>query len=406
MNRIAQYYEDIQLLQFRKEELEHQGFQGVALMPDEEQLIRDIDVISSFINVEYPTQLTWFGLDQLNKVLQPGSISILFRNDHFSTLYKHPQSHQLFTLITDAGYSTHAEIVWESLADVKGSSTDYFSGDFCPIHHESTASSNNGIAGQRASSLADTNNVNRAGTNIHPHNEQTDADYAYALSLQFQEEAERVESRSRATQNLPQPQPLPQSPSRRSSSPGQWVQPSTDTLGGVDPYPRISSNGANRQSNSGTRSSQSNGGTRSSQSNGGTSPSHQRDSSRHALSGLPPLPLRREQDSGPANLVPSFEPGDDHDITDDTPPPSYDQVARNKLLEARGLGPGLLTSPVSGNRGRTPALIDAGPSSGRQSRYQNPISTAPQIRRPSGGHTYSASMVDRPKPRDRDCVVM
>jgi len=183
MNRVAQYYEDIQLLRFKKEELEHRVFQGGNLYPNEQRLIHDIDIVDSFINVENPTQLTSFGLNQLTKVLAPGSFSILFRNDHFATLYKHPQTHQLFTLITDAGYANHAEIVWESLADVKGSSTGFFAGDFRPISHDSTES-NPGIAAQRGSSLPDANNL-ESGANTQQHTEQMDADYAYALSLQF-----------------------------------------------------------------------------------------------------------------------------------------------------------------------------------------------------------------------------
>ncbi len=62
--------------------------------------------------------------------MEPGSISILFRNDHFSTLYRHPQTHQLFGLVTDAGFAGHDEVVWESLVDVSGENAEFFSGDF------------------------------------------------------------------------------------------------------------------------------------------------------------------------------------------------------------------------------------------------------------------------------------
>ena len=79
------------------------------------------------------TQLTPWGLEVITKAVRPGSVSILFRNDHFSTLYRHPQTQKLFTLVTDAGYYTHDEVVWESLADVRGERTEFFSGDFFQV---------------------------------------------------------------------------------------------------------------------------------------------------------------------------------------------------------------------------------------------------------------------------------
>ncbi|EGC50056.1 DUF455 domain-containing protein [Histoplasma capsulatum var. duboisii H88] len=120
LNRVAQSHEDTQLLHFRKEELEHRVVHGQCLTADEEKLIEDIDTIHHFVNVENATQLSIFGLEHLQRCLKPGSMSILFRNDHFSTLFKHPLSNQLFTLVTDAGYAGHEDIVWESLVDVDG----------------------------------------------------------------------------------------------------------------------------------------------------------------------------------------------------------------------------------------------------------------------------------------------
>jgi len=91
-------------------------------------------------------------LHVLLSYVQPGQFAILFRNDHFSTIYKEPRSNQILTLVTDAGYSSHEEIVWESLVDINGNGTEHFSGDFRPVSHSAPPQA--GPAGPRGSSLS------------------------------------------------------------------------------------------------------------------------------------------------------------------------------------------------------------------------------------------------------------
>ncbi|KAI9763038.1 MAG: hypothetical protein M4579_000102 [Chaenotheca gracillima] len=131
LDRSAKTYEDAQNLLFREEELETKLSQE-GLTPDEQQLLQDVVTIKYFLN-QAATQLTPNGLESIGQSLKPGSIAILFRNDHFSTLYKHPFSHQLLQLVTDAGYSGHDEIVWESLVDVNGERCEFYAGDFRPV---------------------------------------------------------------------------------------------------------------------------------------------------------------------------------------------------------------------------------------------------------------------------------
>lgn len=185
--RVAQYHEDIQLLQFRKQELEDRVVSGGSISSNEEQLMRDIQKIEEFVNVENATQLSDFGLSELTAKLPPGSMSILFRNDHFSTVYRDPQTPRLFTLVTDAGYANHAEVVWESLVDTNGYHSEYFSGDFQPVGYGPPASTE-----PPRPRTADSREGNTATSGEHHTSmsaqEQSDADYAYALSLQFQEE--------------------------------------------------------------------------------------------------------------------------------------------------------------------------------------------------------------------------
>lgn len=209
MTRTAQYHEDIQLLPFRKQDLEDRVMRGESLSPQEEQTMADIQAIQQFVDLENATQLSPFGLTQLTTRLTPGSISILFRNDHFSTLYKHPQSHQLYTLVTDAGYANHAEVVWESLVDVTGFNSEFLAGDFRVVGHNSSAMTD--PAGRHTSSAVATSAPTvPAGTEPSEKKsesqEQSDADYAYALSLQFQEEEDRERTGSQqSTSHRPSP---------------------------------------------------------------------------------------------------------------------------------------------------------------------------------------------------------
>ncbi|KAJ5500863.1 hypothetical protein N7463_008113 [Penicillium fimorum] len=229
MSRTAQYYEDIQMLPFRRQEFEDRVARGETLEPAEENTMADIQTIQQFVEIENPTQLSPFGLTQLSTRLAPGSVSILFRNDHFSTLYKHPQSHQLYTLVTDAGYAGHAEVVWESLVDVTGFNTEYFSGDFRPVGAGLSAPSGPAPTPQISNESIHSPNTTEASKSPEPTQEQSDADYAYALSLQFQEEERRENARNEqardrrtsapsTSSNRPSPSPrLSNAPVRSSS---------------------------------------------------------------------------------------------------------------------------------------------------------------------------------------------
>ncbi|EED24566.1 DUF455 domain protein [Talaromyces stipitatus ATCC 10500] len=346
MARVAQYYEDIQLLQFRKEELEDRVIRnGLTLTPEEERLMSDIQTIHQFVNIENTTQLTQFGLEHLGKTLPPGSVSILFRNDHFSTLYKHPQSRQLFTLITDAGYADHAEVVWESLVDITGTNTEFYAGDFRPVGHGPS----DPTVPQRTSSR--NNATTSASTPSQSTTEQEDADYAYALSLQFQEEEQQQQQRQRQ-------------PHHRSSS-ARVPNTAASSMGrNTVPVHRYS------------------------QSTASGSTSHLQNPSLSSSS----LPSRRlNNENNNVHNIPQDAPtAGDHndDIADDAPPPSYEQVARNKAVEMlnrqqqRGLALNTDYGPRQGQQ------YPGTPTTGRR----QPLQTVPDRRGQA--------------PRDKDCVVM
>ncbi|KAI4145779.1 MAG: hypothetical protein LQ340_006166 [Diploschistes diacapsis] len=131
LERSAQNYEDAQNLLFQEEELEDK-LQRNGLGQDEQVVLEDIASIKYFLDSS-ATQLTAYGLDTIREALAPGDIVILFRNNHFGTLYKHPETGELMHLVTDEGYASHEEIVWESLIDINGEGAEFFSGDFRPV---------------------------------------------------------------------------------------------------------------------------------------------------------------------------------------------------------------------------------------------------------------------------------
>lgn len=100
---------------------------GISQDENSDEVLRDAMHLGLFLN-ESPTQLTAFGLLRLREKLLHNKFSILFRNDHFSTLFKYED--RLYTLVTDFGYKNCKDIVWQSLDSVDGSCDAFFAGNF------------------------------------------------------------------------------------------------------------------------------------------------------------------------------------------------------------------------------------------------------------------------------------
>jgi hypothetical protein len=224
-DRVAKTYETSQYVQFQEEELDAKLQAGDALNDDEQQMFTDIHAIKEFLN-RWPTQLTDFGLKTMRESLQPGQVGILFRNDHFTTLYKDPRTNNLLMLVTDQGYSSHDEIVWESLVDVNGQGSELFSGDFRPVGNTALPRQQHQPPVQ---SMLDVGDNSQGWTTVHtrrpnqPHSsvnvasadsanlsspgstEQEDHDLALALQLQEEEDDRHrrsVEERRRQENQL------------------------------------------------------------------------------------------------------------------------------------------------------------------------------------------------------------
>ncbi|THV68138.1 hypothetical protein D6D28_06951 [Aureobasidium pullulans] len=245
-DRSAKTFDDALNIQFAQAELEHKlGTDGLS--NDEQQMFEDIIFIKEFLS-GYPTQLTEHGLKLMADFLRPGQVAILFRNDHFSTLYKQPRTGTLMNLVTDAGYSSHDEIVWESLVDVSGAAGSFFSGDFRPVGNTSATqggeddwqtvpsrnnrSSHSGVGASASSSAAPSTSQSHAPPEPRGHgSEQEDADLA--LALQLQEEEEDNQRRAQAARRQQEDELSRQFLERESASSGQ--SPSSEQRPPVPP---------------------------------------------------------------------------------------------------------------------------------------------------------------------------
>ncbi|KAG7194072.1 uncharacterized protein KQ657_004780 [Scheffersomyces spartinae] len=86
-------------------------------------------VLRSWLD-RHSAQLTTHGLDSLRDQCNPGEFLILFRNNHFSTVYKRSDQ-DLYVLITDS--LLQRQIVWQSLNSISGTDDLFFDGDFVPF---------------------------------------------------------------------------------------------------------------------------------------------------------------------------------------------------------------------------------------------------------------------------------
>eukprot|EP00301_Raphidiophrys_heterophryoidea_P026770 c9314_g1_i1.p1 GENE.c9314_g1_i1~~c9314_g1_i1.p1 ORF type:complete len:256 (+),score=80.00 c9314_g1_i1:22-768(+) len=106
----------------------------VALSAAEKREIREkIDVetanvllLQEFLD-ESASQLTYHGLAQLHEAIRDGQLAVLFRNNHFSTIFKFQG--KIHVLVTDQGYMHESRVVWERLCQVDGD-TEFLSHDF------------------------------------------------------------------------------------------------------------------------------------------------------------------------------------------------------------------------------------------------------------------------------------
>ncbi|KAL6901177.1 hypothetical protein GGI43DRAFT_370191 [Trichoderma evansii] len=406
MQRHATSYEDVQNLLFREEELEDKlAHSEEGLTEAEQDLYQDIITIKIFLN-ESATQLTPWGIEVIQRAIRPGTFAILFRNDHFSTLYCHPQTQQLLTLVTDAGYRSHDEIVWESLMDVNGEFNQFLSGDYRLVSGDHAAESRTGAGNHHngQSSGVWTTVTNKRGKTretapaeeqgqASSSTEQEDRDLALAMQLQEEEDQKHREEQARRQReralseqyieqaHLPIPVTRPggnsggnsggnaggNNASRRSSAAG----PSGST---PVPPPRRGSNSVSNSANNSTSAL--------------PAPVSQRS-----------LPARAPASQTVRPLVPPLRPGVNRPVsTDEPPPPSYEQAAQvPAYVPPRGHPNHHESSPLASEQTSRTSNGVVPPAAARGRR---PGPSVPANRRPAVASGGSSSK------SDKDCIVM
>ncbi|KAI1767100.1 hypothetical protein GGR53DRAFT_164049 [Hypoxylon sp. FL1150] len=385
LSRQASSYDDVQSILFREEELEDKLSNSESgLTEQEQQLYQDIIIIKSFLTTS-ATQLTPWGLDVITKAVRPGTVSILFRNDHFSTLYRHPQTNRLFTLVTDAGYYSHDEVVWESLVDVRGERTEFFSGDFRlvggPQHQRSSGSppanssdawyadegsSGNARVGewqtvQNKRPRNSRHDETGSNTPLSPKHEQEDRDLALALQLQEEEEERhRAEQAARRRESQLSEQFIEQQ--GHQATPPRAVQGRGNSVSRVSSGPLPPARGSSANLSTST-----------------------------LASGIRPVQQVR-------SLIPptTHRPADD---TVDDAPPSYEQASKATPYVPPAGHPShpesSPSSPVPRRRPTFPGQSSAGPSAPPRGR--------PGV--PQAG-SASAAAAQAGGGKEKDCVVM
>ncbi|KAN0110002.1 hypothetical protein V8E51_006389 [Hyaloscypha variabilis] len=380
LNRSAKTYEDAQNLMFHEEGLEDK-LQREGLSFEEQATLEDIATIKAFF-ASNATQLTPYGLQTITTSLAPGAVAILFRNDHFSTLYRHPDTLQLLQLVTDMGYAGHEEVVWESLLDVTGENAEFFSGDFrlvggapqTPSASTPAAGPSDGwttVQNRRPNANQHQSTPSSSSHNLPPQSpniEQEDHDLALALQLQEEEEERhRAELARRRRETELSQQYIEQQGREPNNIP-------VSTRGGGRGRGNLAANRGRGSSNNAPQEAR------------------------------PAIPPRRS--NAPTQVIADPEAG----VAD--APPSYEQAANQAAYVPPSNHPAHPSTPLGGasaNSGRRMSAYTANSSA-----YQNPVGRVATGRRqtlidqipgpgPIGRRNTAGSAQDG---RDRDCVVM
>ncbi|PWW72607.1 hypothetical protein C7212DRAFT_286022 [Tuber magnatum] len=149
--RSAGSYEEAQTFLLIEEEIITKVTSGTQpeLTSEEERVCDDARIIREFME-KSKTQLTTHGLEVLRGDLKAGRVAILFRNDHFMTILGGGRiGGDLVGLVTDMGFASHEEVVFERLADVQGRQNEFLSGDFRPVGGSGSDPNNNSGSSSR-----------------------------------------------------------------------------------------------------------------------------------------------------------------------------------------------------------------------------------------------------------------
>ncbi|KAI5787256.1 hypothetical protein EDC01DRAFT_617909 [Geopyxis carbonaria] len=184
--RSAKTYDESMLLLFAEEEAITRLTSSATSTPSpaDQTLLQDAGLVRAFVESS-ATQLTPHGLTALRSSLPTDRVAILFRNDHFSSVLR--RGSEIYTLVTDLGYASHEEVVWERIGDVSGRDNTFLSGDFRPVGGRTTQPPISSMLDppapppRRSSAAA-------GAPRIPTPPADADEDYDLALAMQLQEE--------------------------------------------------------------------------------------------------------------------------------------------------------------------------------------------------------------------------
>ncbi|KAL3236540.1 Miy3p RNJ42_01634 [Nakaseomyces bracarensis] len=156
----------------------------------EHQLLEDSTYIKSFL-ARSATQLTEYGLNHLKEILVEQSFAVLYRSDHYFTLYK--VGGELYTLVTDPQYGSSKEVIWMSLRSVNGTHDVFYTSNFFASNNQDSSTANlvtepmqttttNPFSDPPVNGGADDYGLNQANT------QQLDDDEMLARQLQEEED--------------------------------------------------------------------------------------------------------------------------------------------------------------------------------------------------------------------------
>ncbi|KAI5073241.1 hypothetical protein GOP47_0011254, partial [Adiantum capillus-veneris] len=160
-------------------------------------------IISSFLKSN-ATQLSYFGLFCLQEGIKENELCVFFRNNHFSTMFKYKGD--LYLLVTDQGYLSQPDIVWEKFDEVHGD-TVFVTGTFAPFQ----AGENSGLWDEQGAIAATADYLSshqqassKGTTELGVNN----SDFDLAMILQH-EEFEQQQQQQQQQQHQQQPRTTP-----------------------------------------------------------------------------------------------------------------------------------------------------------------------------------------------------
>lgn len=163
----------------------------------EHQVLEDSTYIKSFL-ARSATQLTEYGLNHLKEILVERSFAVLYRSDHYFTLYK--VGGELYTLVTDPQYGNSANVIWMSLRSVNGTHDVFYTSNFFASNNQESSTvnlTNDGVQHSATNPFSDPIPADSTGAGVgagedvfmqNQDSQQLDEDEMLARQLQEEED--------------------------------------------------------------------------------------------------------------------------------------------------------------------------------------------------------------------------